>query len=102
MPLVGETLLLAPWEIVTRTTLKCIGVSPTVANLAEATNARVVAGAAGGVCPAAGTASAAQIRKLPIIVDRIGLSLNELVRVLPAVSVNLIVQFNRVPCPCLQ
>src|SRR6185437_15335043 len=66
-------------EIVTRTTLKCIGVSPTVANLVEATTVRVVAGAAGGVCPAAGTVSAAQTRRLPIIVDRIRLSLNELV-----------------------
>lgn len=79
MELVEETLLLAPWGIVTLTALKCIGVSPTAGNLAEATNVRVVAGAAGGVCPAAGTVSAAQTRRLPIVVDRMWLSLNELV-----------------------
>jgi hypothetical protein len=78
--LVDETLLLAPEGMVTLTALKWTGASPTVGNLVEATTVRAVAAAAGGVCPAAGVASAAaQTKKLAIVVDRIWLSLNQLI-----------------------
>jgi hypothetical protein len=76
--LVEETLLLAPDGMVTLTTLKWTGVSPTVGSLVEATTVRAVAGAAGGVCPAALAASAAaQIMNLEIVVDRMWLSLTK-------------------------
>jgi hypothetical protein len=66
--------------MVTLTALKWTGVSPTVGNWVEATTVRAVAGAAGGVCPAAGAASAAaQTKKLAIVVDRMWLSLNEFI-----------------------
>ena len=78
--MVEETLLVAPEGMVTLTALKWTGVSPTVGNLVEATTVRAVAGAAGGVCPAAGAASvAAQTKKLPIIVDRMWLSFNKFI-----------------------
>src|SRR6266576_154551 len=73
MPLLEETLLLAPEGMVTLTALKWTGVSPIVGNLVEATTVRVGAGAAAGVCPPAGTASAAaQSKNPPSVVDRIG------------------------------
>src|SRR2546426_5055422 len=66
--------------MVTLTALKWTGVSPTDGSLVEATTVRAVDGAGGGVCPAAGAAStAAQIRKLPSVVDRMSLSLNEVI-----------------------
>src|SRR5215471_8666645 len=78
IPLVAETLLLAPEGMVTVTALKWTGVFPTVGNLAEATTVRPVAGAAGGVCPAAAVASATvQTKNVPIGVDRMWLSLNQ-------------------------
>ena len=42
--------------MVTRTALKCTGLSPTVVSLVEASTVRAIAGAAGGLCPAAGAA----------------------------------------------
>ena len=78
--MVEETLLLAPEGMVTLTALKWTGVSPTIGNLVEATTVRAVAGAGGGVCPAAGAASAAaQTKNLPIVMDRMCLSLNTFV-----------------------
>ena len=75
-----EKLLLAPEGMVTLTALKWIGVSPTVGNLVEATIVRAVAGTAGGVCPAAGAASAAvQTKNVPMVTDRMGLSLNKFI-----------------------
>ena len=69
--MVGETLLLAPEGIVTLTALKWTGVSPTAGNLVEATTVLAVAGAAGGLCPAAGTQSAtAQTNELATNVRR--------------------------------
>jgi hypothetical protein len=80
MPSDEVTLLLAPAGMVTLTALKWTGVSPTVGNLVEATTVRAVAGTAGGVCPAAGAASAAaQTKNLPIVVDRMCLSLNKFI-----------------------
>src|SRR5438552_4680785 len=80
MPLVEETLLLAPEGMVTLTALKWTGVSPTVGNLVEATTVRAVAGAAGGVCPRAGAASAAtQTKKPPMVVGCMWLSLNKFI-----------------------
>src|SRR5437870_12803543 len=66
--------------MVTLTALKWTGVSPTDGSLVEATTVRAVDGAGGGVCPTAGAAStAAQTRKLPSVVDRMSLSLNEVI-----------------------
>src|SRR6476620_8674498 len=82
MPLVEETVLLAPEGMVTLTALKWTGASPTVGNLAEATTVRAVGGAAGGVCPAAVAASAAaQTRNVAIGVARMWLSVNKFIRI---------------------
>jgi hypothetical protein len=77
-----ETLLLAPEGMVTLTALKWTGVSPSVGNLVDATTVRAVAGAGGGVWPAAEAASAAaHTRKLPMVVDRMGLSLSKFISI---------------------
>ena len=87
MPLLEETLLLAPEGMVTLTALKWTGVSPSVGNLVEATTVRVAAGAGGGVWPAAEAASAAaHTRKLPIVVARMWLSLNKFISIDQALS----------------
>src|SRR2546422_492502 len=58
IPLVDETLLLAPEGMVRLTALKWTGASPSRGNLVAATDVRTVAGGAGGFCPAAGAISA--------------------------------------------
>src|SRR2546429_8156054 len=83
MPLLEETLLLAPEGMVTLTALKWTGVSPSVANLVEATTVRVAAGAGGGVWPAAEAASAGpHTRKPPVFGARLAASLYKFRRIL--------------------